>query len=166
MIDLLREVYGFHAWARGRVLEAAERVPFEGLRRPMLVPGGNEDGSLHATLSHLAAAEAHWLARWQGDAENQLRGGAGFANLDAIARVWQAADDGMLALLEQSPDLARPVRYFRHSIGAFDEQPLWQQLLHVSNHTTHHRAEACAALTALGSAPASVDFIDYVRQKQ
>jgi uncharacterized damage-inducible protein DinB len=34
--QLLQELFAFHAWARARVLAAAETVPFEGLRRPVL----------------------------------------------------------------------------------------------------------------------------------
>jgi uncharacterized damage-inducible protein DinB len=163
VLEALRQLYTFHGWARERVLAAADRVPREGLRRPVLIPGGSEDGSLHATLAHIAAAEAHWLARWQGDAEHRLQTGADFPNLPAIARVWESADAGILAFLAGELDLDRPVRYFRASAAAWDEQPLWQLLFHLSNHTTHHRAEACAALTALGSPPESTDFIDFLR---
>jgi uncharacterized damage-inducible protein DinB len=129
----------------------------------VLIPGGSEDGSLHATLAHVAATEAHWLARWQGDAQHQIGRGAAFSDLRAIARTWEQADAGITALLAQD-DLDRVVRYYRDATRAFDEQPLWQLALHVSNHTAHHRAEACAALTALGAPPESTDFIDYVRR--
>jgi uncharacterized damage-inducible protein DinB len=158
----LQEVFGFHAWARARVLAAAEAVPYEGLRRPVLIPGGSEDGSLHATLAHIASAEAHWLARWQGDAEHRLSPRAAYPDLRAIAQTWEQADQAIAALVAHD-DLERVVRYYRESTRNYDEQPLWQLLLHVSHHTTHHRAEACAALTALGSPPESTDFIDFLR---
>jgi uncharacterized damage-inducible protein DinB len=163
MREVLGELFAFHAWARARVLAAAEQVPFEGLRRPVMVPGGNEDGSLHATLAHIAATQDHWLARFQGDPEHQLSRAAAFADLRAIAQAWEQADAGIAALLE-ADDLSRSVRYYRAATRTHDQQPLWQLLLHVSNHTTHHRAEACAALTALGSPPDSVDLIDFLRR--
>jgi uncharacterized damage-inducible protein DinB len=141
-----------------RVLAAADQLPYEALRRPVLVPGGNEDGSLHATLAHIAATQAHWLARFQGDAEHNLT--AAYPDLRAIAQAWEQSDAGLAAVVATT-DLDRIVRYHR-SVGD-DEQPLWQLLQHVSNHTTHHRAEACAALTALGSPPESVDFIEFLR---
>jgi uncharacterized damage-inducible protein DinB len=163
MIDRepLQATFAFHGWARARVLAAADQLPYEALRRPVLIPGGNEDGSLHATLAHIAATQAHWLARFQGDAEHRLTGQ--FADLRAIAQVWEQADAD-LASLVATADLAQPIRYFRAATRSYDEQPLWQLLLHLSNHTTHHRAEACAALTALGSPPQSVDFIDFLRR--
>lgn len=159
MKPLLQEVFAFHAWARARVLAAADQLPYEALRRPVLIPGGNEDGSVHATLAHIAATQAHWLARFQGDAEHHLT--ATYPDLQAISQAWEQADAGLAAVVATN-DLDRIVRY-RRTVGE-DEQPLWQLLLHVSNHTTHHRAEACAALTALGSPPASVDFIDFLRR--
>jgi uncharacterized damage-inducible protein DinB len=161
--QLLAEVFAFHAWARARVLAAANQLPYEALRRPVLIPGGNEDGSVHATLAHLAATQAHWLARFQGQADHELSGSAAFTDLRSIAHTWEQADAAMLELIAAT-DLERIVHYQR-AVGE-DEQPLWQLLLHVSNHTTHHRAEACAALTALGSPPESVDFIDFIRQKK
>jgi uncharacterized damage-inducible protein DinB len=39
-------------------------------------------------------------------------------------------------------------------------------MFHITNHTTHHRADASTALTALGRAPDSVDLIDYLRSKR
>ena len=128
----------------------------------MLIPGGSEDGSLHATLAHIAATQAHWLARFQGQADHQLSRGTAFADLRSIARSWEQSDTAILELIA-SDNLDRVVRYARDSTRTSDQQPLWQLLLHVSNHTTHHRAEACAALTALGSAPESVDLIDFLR---
>jgi uncharacterized damage-inducible protein DinB len=41
--------------------------------------------------------------------------------------------------------------------------PLWQTMLHITNHTTHHRADVSTALSNLGRAPESVDLIDYLR---
>ena len=163
LVTALPELFGFHAWARERVLAAADRVALEGLRRPVLIPGGSEDGSLHATLAQIAAAEAHWLARFGGESQHHIHAGRDFPDLAAIASAWQQADEGLAAVI--SGDLERAVRYYRESTQSDDGQPLWQLLLHVSNHTTHHRAEACAGLTALGCPPASVDLIDFWREK-
>jgi uncharacterized damage-inducible protein DinB len=161
VIALLEEVFAFHAWARVRVLAAADQLPYEALRRPVLIPGGNADGSLHATLAHIAATQAHWLARFRGEAEHRLA--PDYPDLPAIAVSWEQADAAILDLLA-STDPNRLVRYYRAATSAYEQQPLWQLLLHVSNHTTHHRAEACAALTALGAPPASTDLIDYLRR--
>jgi uncharacterized damage-inducible protein DinB len=60
-------------------------------------------------------------------------------------------------------DLTQPVTYRSVTRDAIERFPLWQTLLHAANHTTHHRSEACIALTALGHPPASVDLIDYMR---
>jgi uncharacterized damage-inducible protein DinB len=161
MKQLLQEVFAFHAWARARVLAAADQLPYEALRRPVLIPGGNEDGSLHATLAHIAATQTHWLARFQGEAEHDLT--AAYPDVPAIAQAWEQSDVAIQKLLA-TDDLTRLVRYYRASTRAYEQQPLWELLQHVSNHTTHHRAEACAALTALGAPPASVDFIDFLRR--
>jgi uncharacterized damage-inducible protein DinB len=164
---MFAELFSFHAWARARVLAAAEQVPYEGLRRPVMIPGGNADGSLHATLAHIAATQTHWLARFQGDAEHRLD--TDYVDLRSIGQAWRESDQGILDLVasdgsELHLDLERPVRYYRATTGGYEQHPLWQLLLHVSNHTTHHRAEACAALTALGVPPESTDLVEFLRR--
>jgi uncharacterized damage-inducible protein DinB len=41
--------------------------------------------------------------------------------------------------------------------------PLWQIVLHVVNHATHHRGQAAGFLRALGHAPPPLDLIAYYR---
>jgi uncharacterized damage-inducible protein DinB len=40
--------------------------------------------------------------------------------------------------------------------------PLWQQLLHQTNHATQHRSEAALLLTRLGYSPGWLDLLVYV----
>ncbi|MEX1254823.1 MAG: DinB family protein, partial [Dehalococcoidia bacterium] len=39
------------------------------------------------------------------------------------------------------------------------QRVLWQALLHVANHSTHHRAETATLLTTLGHPPRQLDYI-------
>ena len=44
------------------------------------------------------------------------------------------------------------------------ETPLWQIVLHVVNHGTHHRGQVSGFLRALGHTPPPVDLIAYYRE--
>ena len=44
--------------------------------------------------------------------------------------------------------------------------PLWQQMIHLVNHTTQHRSEVAAVLTRLGRSPGWLDFLLYVDEQQ
>jgi uncharacterized damage-inducible protein DinB len=43
-------------------------------------------------------------------------------------------------------------------------QPLWEIVLHVVNHGTHHRGQAAGFLRSLGHTPPKLDLIFYYRQ--
>ena len=42
--------------------------------------------------------------------------------------------------------------------------PLWQIVLHVVNHATHHRGQAAAMMRAMGHVPPPLDLIRYYRE--
>jgi uncharacterized damage-inducible protein DinB len=39
--------------------------------------------------------------------------------------------------------------------------PVWQMMVHLVNHGTHHRSELAEMLTQLGSPPPSLDLLVY-----
>jgi len=51
---------------------------------------------------------------------------------------------------------------YRDMKGSPYEQPLWQILLHVVNHGTHHRGQAAGFLAVMAT-PASIDLIAFYR---
>lgn len=161
-VTWVRFMWAFQAWANERMFEAAARVPE--LQAAGAIPGGQGDGSLHETLAHIEAAERHWLRRWEGDALSEMKHGADYRDLAAIVDEWRVTNGRRLTWLQSLPPggLESELRFFR-SDGVEDVQPLWQTILHVSNHTTHHRAEAFVALTAAGAEPGSPDMLAFMR---
>jgi uncharacterized damage-inducible protein DinB len=135
------------------------------LRTAGSVAGGLGVGSPHDMLVHIVGAEEIWLRRWQGQQRTTLPGGNDFADLRTTEERWWAVERGRFAFLDSvaEDDLDRDVNYISISRGVEERFPLWQTMLHVTNHTTHHRAEVCTALTALGHPAESVDLIDYLR---
>jgi len=157
-LDTIRWLWEFQAWARPRLLGALENVPEERLRAAGLIAGGQYGGSVLGTLVHLVDVEATWLARWTGSTEAPEPDPAHLAHLGGVSRHWKRVEDEraeFLATLTEM-DVDRPA-----VAGA--KVTLGQALLHVSNHTSHHRAEICVGLTALGSPPPGFDVMDFVR---
>ncbi|MEX0783405.1 MAG: DinB family protein [Dehalococcoidia bacterium] len=154
-LGMIRWQWAFQEWATTHLLDAAGMLPEEALRAPGAIPGGRGDGSTWETLAHLVGAEQQWLERWLGDADSTFRSGKHYRSLHELRtasedtsgrrRVWLSGL-GPAALSE------RPT----------GEEPLWMALLHVANHTTHHRAEACAALTTAGAPPQGVDMLEWI----
>jgi uncharacterized damage-inducible protein DinB len=42
---------------------------------------------------------------------------------------------------------------------------LWQVILHIANHSTHHRSEATTILTEFGYEPDSTDLLEYYLER-
>jgi uncharacterized damage-inducible protein DinB len=45
------------------------------------------------------------------------------------------------------------------------KQPLWQLVLHVVNHGTHHRGQVSGFLRSLGHPPPTLDLVYFCREK-
>jgi uncharacterized damage-inducible protein DinB len=156
MLDLILTYYRYQQWATARILETAERVPFDRLTTPVL-PGFDP---IRSALLHTMWAQQLWLHRWQGLPPVPMVEPDDFPSLAAIRDRWSAIDaetDRFLAALTED-QLAAPVTYAGNQGGSFT-YPLWQLMLHQANHATYHRGEVAAGLTALGASPGELDLL-------
>lgn len=161
---MVRWLWAFQEWATARLMDTAACVDEAALRAPGAIAGGQDDGSIYATIGHCVGAEEHWLGRWLGDPRAPLASGEDYRDLRHLIDSWWQTNERRRQWLASLDDraLATGLRWYRQS-GEENVYPIWQTVLHVANHSTHHRAEACAALTAAGCPPQGVDMIDWVR---
>ena len=164
-LDTIRWLWDFHSWARPRVITAASRLPGSKLMEPGAIAGGLATGSIHDMLAHIVGAEEIWQRRWEGNAEATLPSGSDIRDLDDVSSRWQAVERDRDRFLGESSDvsLEESVHYVSVTRHIKESFPLWMTMLHLSNHTTHHRADVLTALTAFGQPPESFDLIDYLR---
>jgi uncharacterized damage-inducible protein DinB len=118
--------------------------------------------TIHGTLGHILGAQIIWLSRWNGVSPPRVIGGDDFPDLLAIRRRWQAHQDDLAAFLYAlTPEkLAAPLTY-TNTRGEQYTYPLWQQMLHIVNHGTHHRSELAEMLTRAGFPPPPTDLLVY-----
>ncbi|HVC77853.1 MAG TPA: DinB family protein [Candidatus Micrarchaeaceae archaeon] len=156
-LDTIRWLWAYHAWARPRLAEVLLRVSEHDLRRSGVVPGGHGTSSVVETLAHLVDAEESWLYRWRGLDEGRAPDPDESIDRDVVIARWEMVEaerSRFLAQLgEDDPALSRP------------KANLAQAMLHVFNHTTHHRSEICVGLTALGFPPPPLEMMDYIRSE-
>jgi uncharacterized damage-inducible protein DinB len=159
-VATLRSLYGYHHWVNDLLLDVVEKVSPQQLHEKF----GASFDTIHGTLIHLLGAEEIWLSRWEArpperpDAEK-------LADVPAIRQAFQASRqklnsfiDGLTEeRLNSSPRLGL-------SDGSTFEIPLWQSILQVLNHGTHHRSELCEMLTRCGQPPPPTDLLVYYRQ--
>lgn len=157
--DVLRTHLDYTAWASRRLLDAASQLPESELTHDFRTA----DRSVLGTLVHIFASERAWLSRLQQvpppafvtDADRSLK--VLQEDWPRLHQQWQAwarelTNESVQVLLDYA-DL-KGNRY---------TQPVWQLLLHVVNHATHHRGQVSGFLRSLGHTPPPVDLIFYYR---
>jgi len=157
--DTLRLHLDYSAWASQRMLGAASKLTEEELSRDFKTADKNVAG----TLAHAFAADRAWLGRIQGNPPST------FINdndrqLDFLQQEWPALQQRwkQWAAPLSDQDVLAKVSY-KDLKGNQYETALWQILLHVVNHATHHRGQASGFLRAMGHTPPPLDLIAFYR---
>jgi uncharacterized damage-inducible protein DinB len=159
--DFLRTHFDYNRWASARLLEAAAGLSDGDLRRDF----GTADKSIVGTLAHIYGADRVWLARVRGDAP-QVLPGEEFHDLAVLDPAWRAVSDGWTewARALDGGDCTREIAY-RDLKGNPWTRPLWELVMHVVNHATHHRGQVSGFLRAMGQTPPALDLIIYYRER-
>jgi uncharacterized damage-inducible protein DinB len=164
MISISRDVFEHHidyaAWANARLVDAAARLSDEELTRDF----GTSDKSVLGTLVHVFGADRVWLARLKGQPSLWLTDDD--YRLSVLQTDWPALYDEWrkwLSTLDDDP--SRQMFTFKDMKGNEWTQPLWELVLHVVNHGTHHRGQVSGFLRALGKAPPQLDMTAFDRER-
>jgi uncharacterized damage-inducible protein DinB len=157
--DVLRSHLDYTAWASKRLVDTAAGVSKEELGRDFQTA----DHSILGTLVHVYAADRIWLARVTNAAAGPFITEADH-NLSVLVNDWPALHERWrkygLTLTDESA--AASISY-KDTKGNPYMQPLWQIILHVVNHGTHHRGQVSGFLRAMGYPPPPLDLTAYFR---
>ena len=157
-VDVLRMHLRYTTWASARIVDAASSLTSEELTRDFK----SADRHVLGTLAHVYAADRAWFGRIQGapptvflDPEVDIR-------LTVLQQEWPALLGRWQAWVDALHDSSGSASY--HDLqGKPHTTPLWQIVLHVVNHATHHRGQAAAMMRAMGHVPPPLDLIRYYR---
>ncbi len=160
--DVLRSHLAYTAWASQRVVRAVSGLSQEELTRDF----GTADKSLLGTLVHIFGADRVWLTRLQGESPSVYLTDADY-QLSVLQNDWPALHERWKQWAARLSDDAvlKDVSY-KDMRGNPWRQPLWQLVLHVVNHGTHHRGQAAGFLRTLGHMPPQLDLVLYYRDGQ
>ena len=159
--ETLRTHLDYTAWATNRLLSVAGGLAPGELERDF----GTADRGVLGTLFHIFAADRVWLARILGgpvehfsfpDAMDLSRLEAAWEELFRRWKEWAGGltDDSVTALIS-----------YRDFKGNAWASPVWQIVLHVVNHGTHHRGQVSGFLRAMGKTPPPLDLTAYYREQ-
>jgi uncharacterized damage-inducible protein DinB len=156
-VDTLRLQLDYSAWATQRLLDVAATLPPEKLTRDFLTA----DRCVLDTLVHIYAGDRMWLSLWQGkprgtfvDPEDR--------DLTVLQNEWPALQKRWTLRMRdcRDADVAEPIS-FADMRGTPFTKPVWQIVLHVVNHGTHHRGQVSGFLRAMGHTPPPLDLMEY-----
>jgi uncharacterized damage-inducible protein DinB len=154
--DVASSHFAYTAWASARVVEAASKLSEEELTRDHKTA----DKSVLGTLVHTFAADRIWYARVTGAPITKFCDESDF-QLAVLQTEWPSLHQWWIEHLDTA-DLSKVIAYTSLKGDPY-ESPLWQILLHVINHGSHHRGMVAAMLRAMGHTPPQLDEIVYFR---
>ena len=159
--DLALVHFDFTAWASRRLVQAAAALSQVELTRDFK----HADKSVLGTLVHTFAADRVWLARVKGGVPSRFLDPARDVHLTVLQNDWPAVHTGWAEFLQSQTNetLGQNISY-KDLKGNSWQTPLWQIVLHVVNHASHHRGQVSAMLRAMGHTPPGVDLIFYYRE--
>jgi uncharacterized damage-inducible protein DinB len=155
--DLLRYQLHYTSWATSRILEAAANLTAEQLEHDFQTA----DKTVSGTLMHIFRSERVWLARIEGRSLNFSADGENFSSLlenwPILRASWHSWSDSI-----SDNDCDRVLSY-QDMRGISRNDTLAEIVLHVVNHSTHHRGQVSGFLRSLGKTPPVLDAIHYAR---
>lgn len=160
-IDEARDLFGYSAWANGRMFDAAGALPADQLSATVV----SSFPSVLGTLGHIISTEWIWLRRWQGDSPMAAPAWVTSSLSELRARLIEVESerDRFLGQLTDA-DMDRIVEYRRMS-GEAHADRLADLVRHAVNHSTYHRGQLATQMRQIGVHPPGTDFVTYVRSR-
>ena len=152
--DTLRQHIAYTAWATDRLMRAIEQIPPEHLTHDFQTA----DRTILGTLVHTFGADRIWLRRVLSEPVTAFLTDDDH-HLATLQRDWPIVHQCWAANLD---DPSRVIHY-QDLKGNPYTSTLWEIVLHVVNHATHHRGQVSGFLRALGHTPPQLDLIRYYR---
>jgi uncharacterized damage-inducible protein DinB len=161
-LDSIRQLYDYNRWADRRILAKAGTLANEDFIRPM----GNSFSSVRDTLAHILGAEWIWLERWQGRSPKALLDAAAFPKVQSLKSRWETVKHDQTQFIQALTQqrLGEELAYLNQRRQRYS-YPLWQQMVHVVNHSSYHRGQVTTLLRQLGGEAVSTDFLLYYDEK-
>ncbi|HEU4833510.1 MAG TPA: DinB family protein [Pyrinomonadaceae bacterium] len=163
----IQQLFTYTEWANDLAMEAAAKLPDEGLHRDV----GISHKSIFGTLVHMAGAEWIWLERWHGRSPRKdeawtLWSTESCNDLATLKDRWTGLVHQRTQYVSQLDEskLAAELS-FKLLSGDPSSMILVHQMQHVVNHATMHRGQIVGMIRQLGLEPPATDLLFYLRRE-
>jgi uncharacterized damage-inducible protein DinB len=153
----------YTVWANHRVMRAAATLGVDDFKRDLQ----SSFGGVRGTLCHILGAEWIWLERWKGVSPSRVIDEGEFADIVALRDRWTVIEEHRESWFDGlRPEALAETIHYRNVAGAEFDQPLWQLVQHVTNHSTYHRGQVMMMLRQLGAKTVSTDLVQWDRDRE
>jgi len=91
---------------------------------------------------------------------------ASFPKVQSLESRWEAVELAQRQFIEAlTPQRLIEELAYLNQRGQLYSYPLWQQMVHVVNHSSYHRGQITTLLRQLGAESVSTDFLVYYDEK-
>ena len=156
--DLIKQHIAYTRWATDRIMRAVEQLPPEQLEHDFQTA----DRTILNTLVHTFGADRVWLLRVLGEKPTVFLADDE-RNLATLQREWPIVLSRWAAWAETVQDPRAPISHLDLKGNPWHHE-LWEVVLHVVNHATHHRGQVSGFLRTLGHTPPQLDLIRFYRK--
>jgi uncharacterized damage-inducible protein DinB len=159
--EYLTYLFSYNQWANNRVLNDVSELSDQYLKKAQ----GHSWGSVRGMLVHMMGAEWIWLRRLRGQSPKALLSPSEFSAVDSIRTRWSMISGNILGFIREQDEksLMRAILY-RSTSGNPYSLKVWQVLVHVANHATHHRGELAAMFSLMNLSHVEEDWLIFFLQ--
>ena len=153
----------YTVWANHRVMRAAATLSVDDFKRDLR----SSFGGVRGTLCHMMGAEWIWLERWKGVSPSGAIDEGEFADIVALRDRWTVIEQHRESWFKAlKPEALAEIVHYRNIAGAEYDQPLWQLVQHLANHSTYHRGQVVLMLRQAGAKTVSTDLVLWDRDRE
>ncbi len=162
-VNSIQALDEFNRWAEARVLDAASKLTTEQFIKDL----GSSFRSIRDTLAHILAADWVWLERWNGRSPRSTPwNSTDFSSVKELRARWAEVEREQAKFVEAlTAELLKSVVRYVNTKGESWAYPLWQEMVHVVNHSTYHRGQVTTMLRQVGAEPVATDLLVFYDQK-
>lgn len=161
--DYFIELSEFNIWANDGVCNWLDKITDEQWKQPLVSSFNN----IYETILHTVASEKIWVERLKGNLNPELLTKTFDGSKQELIELWKGISLSLRKLIEEMPeDLFQQNLLYKNTKGIEYNQPYYQLLAHVFNHSTYHRGQVVTMLRQVGFTDVnSTDMTTYFRMK-
>lgn len=155
--EMFRQLYEYNIWANRRLWDCVMQIS----EAQFDADNAHSRGPIHVQVAHIMGVEFWWF-KFLSTGQLDFAGEADYATRQTISAKWEETEAMSRAYLGGLTDTELQ-REVKPEFWTAEQPPIkvWEAIMQVLLHSADHRAQALAALHAVGGPTTPQDFLFY-----